>query len=235
MVDHTYLRDFKYKTKNLYHDRLGDFKDFVFCGEQGEDLQGKWNQDVFKRHSPLCLEIGSGYGEFMMDFCEKNPDINFVGLDYRFKRSFTLAKKLNNISQKNFRFLRAKGERIGFLFKENEVDTLFYFFPDPWPKTSHNKKRLFQMPFLEVAHKVLKAGGKFYIKSDHDDYAKWMEKILLKQNLFHVDLKTTDLRQEHPNHFLSSFQTKFEKIFVAQGIKIKAFELTSLKRESAHV
>ena len=235
MVDHTYLQDFKYKTKNPYNDRLGDFNDFVFCGEQGEALRGKWNQDVFKRKAPICLEIGSGYGHFMMEYCEKNPDINFVGMDYRFKRSFALAKKLDQLTHKNFRFLRAKGERIGFLFDENEADTLFYFFPDPWPKTKHQKKRLFQTHFLEIAYKVLKPGGKFYIKTDHDGYALWMEKILDNQKLFNIDLKTTDLRQEHPAHFLSSFKTKFEKIFVAQGIKIKAFELTSLKRESAHV
>ncbi|OFZ22175.1 MAG: tRNA (guanosine(46)-N7)-methyltransferase TrmB [Bdellovibrionales bacterium RIFOXYA1_FULL_36_14] len=235
MVDHTYLQDFKYKTKNPYNDRLGDFNDFVFCGEQGEALRGKWNQDVFKRKAPICLEIGSGYGHFMMEYCEKNPDINFVGMDYRFKRSFALAKKLDQLTHKNFRFLRAKGERIGFLFDENEADTLFYFFPDPWPKTKHQKKRLFQTHFLEIAYKVLKPGGKFYIKTDHDGYALWMEKILDNQKLFNIDLKTTDLRLEHPAHFLSSFKTKFEKIFVAQGIKIKAFELTSLKRECTHV
>lgn len=230
MVDHTYLKDFKYKTKNPYNLKLEEFSEFVFRDEEGEKLSGKWNQEIFDRNAPIYAEIGSGYGHFMMEFCENNPDINFVGMDYRFKRSFELAKKLKKHPTKNFRYLRAKGERIGFLFAENEIDTIFYFFPDPWPKTRHHKKRLLQKPFLEMAYKVLKPEGKIFIKTDHDGYGEWMENVLRDQDLFTIDMKTKNLREEFPDHFLSSFQTKFEKIFISQGLRIKAFELTSNKK-----
>ena len=127
--------------------------------------------------------------------------------------------------EKNFCLLRAKGERVSHIFGEGEVDRLYYFFPDPWPKTRHHKKRLFQLPFLEEVEKVLKKGGEICIKTDHDGYAEWMRQVISSQSKFDVILSTKDLRNEHPEHFLSQYTTKFEKIFIEQGIKIKAFVL----------
>lgn len=229
-MDKSFQEDFQYSHKNPYHDKLGQFDHFVLRDHDAEANKGNWNKNIFGRENPLVLEIGSGYGHFMMDYCLKNPEHNFVGLDYRFKRSFELAKKLDKHPHKNFRYLRAKGERIEFMFAENELDKMFYFFPDPWPKTRHHKKRLFQQNFLERAYKVLKPGGIFYIKTDHDGYGEWMKEVILNQNLFDVELMTTDLWNEVSDHFLVSFKTKFEKIFLEQGVNIKAFVLKSKKQ-----
>jgi tRNA (guanine-N7-)-methyltransferase len=231
-VDKSYSKDFKYSHNNPYHDKLALFSDFIMRDDEAEVHRGKWNTEVFKREAPLVLEIGSGYGHFMMDYCQKNPDVNYVGLDYRFKRSFNLAKKLAAHPTKNFRYLRAKGERVQFLFEENEVDHIYYFFPDPWPKTRHNKKRLFQEAFLESAFKILKPTGKITIKTDHDGYADWMEEHMEKFEKFNIDFRTRDLYQEHPEHHLTSFQTKFEKIFLDKKINIKSYILSSTKTKA---
>lgn len=230
MVDKAFTDSFKYTHDNPYHDKLKEFEEFVLRDHEAETNVGQWNQAIFNREAPLCLEIGSGYGHFMMEYCEKNPDVNFIGLDYRFKRSYALAKKLSLHPNRNFKYLRAKGERISFMFEENELDRMFYFFPDPWPKARHNKKRLFQLPFLQAAYKVLRPGGTLYVKTDHEGYADWMEEVMNNQDLFDVQLATRDLRVTHPEHFLASFQTKFEKIFISQGVNIKAYVLVSKKK-----
>ncbi len=229
MVDHSFKDGFIYKHDNPYHDRLGVFDDFVLRDNEAENFKGQWKQEIFKKDGPLFLEIGSGAGHFMMDYCQDHPDHLFVGLDYRFKRSFQLAKKLSLVSNKNFKYLRAKGERIEFIFNENELDGLFYFFPDPWPKTKHHKKRLIQKPFLESAFKTIKPNGIFYIKTDHDDYAEWMDREIQNFGKFEVLLKSKDHRNEYPDHFLSKYTTGFEKIFLQQGIKIKSFVLRPIK------
>lgn len=230
MVDKAFTDSFKYTHDNPYHDKLKEFEEFVLRDHEAETNVGQWNKAIFNREAPLCLEIGSGYGHFMMEYCEKNPDVNFIGLDYRFKRSYALAKKLSLHPNRNFKYLRAKGERISFMFEENELDRMFYFFPDPWPKARHNKKRLFQLPFLQAAYKVLRPGGTLYVKTDHEGYADWMEEVMNNQDLFDVQLATRDLRVTHPEHFLASFQTKFEKIFISQGVNIKAYVLVSKKK-----
>lgn len=222
--------EFKYKHRNPYHHKLSDFDEFVIRDNETEVHQNKWNDEIFDRVAPLYLEVGSGYGHFMLEFCEQYPEVNYLGMDFRFKRSFNLARKLQKHPHQNFRFLRARGERIDYIFGDSELDGIFYFFPDPWPKRRHNKKRLFQEPFLKAAHKVLKPGGKLFIKTDHLEYAYWMEERIDQNEDFTCTLKTFDLHEHFPEHFLAKHITKFEKIFLSQGTPIKAFILENKKQ-----
>jgi tRNA (guanine-N7-)-methyltransferase len=227
--DMAFQEEFEYSHDNPYHEKLAVFDEFVLRDEEGENHKGKWCQDVFSNENTLEVEIGTGYGHFMIEHTQKFPNINFVGLDHRFKRSFNLARRLDKLKFKNFRYLRARGERLSFLFDESEIDKLYYFFPDPWPKKRHLKKRLFQKKYLDELHKVIRPGGEVLIKTDHDGYFEWMLDELKDEKRFLMELKTFDLHGEHPNHFLASFITKFEKIFLDKEVKIKAMVLKSLK------
>jgi tRNA (guanine-N7-)-methyltransferase len=222
-----YRPDFKYTHDNPYHDKLSVFDSFVLRDEEAETNVGRW-KDMFQNNHPIEVEIGTGYGEFMMDYCQKNPLVNFIGLDHRFKRSFSVAKKLDKLQHKNFRYLRARGERLEFMFAPEEIQSVFYFFPDPWPKTRHHKKRLFQKPFLNACHKVLKPGGTIFVKTDHDGYYEWMLKEIEGESRFEIILQSSNLRSEYPEHFLSQFTTKFEKIFLSQGTLIKSLVLRKI-------
>lgn len=228
--DKIFKDNFEYTHENPYHDRLAIFDQFVLRDDEGEGHRGHWSKDVFKNDHELEVEIGTGYGHFMMSHTQKFPDYNFVGMDHRFKRSFHLAKKLDKLEFKNFRYLRARGERLAFLFGESEIDRLFYFFPDPWPKKRHHKKRLFQKKFLDELYKTLKPGGEMLIKTDHDGYFEWMLEELKGEERFFVEMQTFDLHKEQADHFLASFVTKFEKIFLEKEIKIKAMVLKSKKQ-----
>ena len=224
-LNYCFLPEFRYKHANPYHEKLKLFEEFVLRDDAAEKFKGKWSREIFQNNNPLEVEIGTGYGHFMHSHCQQNPNINFIGLDYRFKRSFELARRLAKIEKRNFRYLRAKGERLQYLFDQKEVDKIYYFFPDPWPKNKHHKKRLFQLPFLKSCFEVLKPEGELFIKTDHDDYFKWMKKITEQQDMFDIKFITDDLYRTNPGHFLACFQTKFEKIFLAQQIKIKAMVL----------
>jgi len=197
----------------------------VLRDNEAENFAGNWQSKVFENSLPVHLEVGTGFGHFMQEYCLKNREVNFVGMDYRFKRSFQLAKKLERLGLDNIRYLRARGERLGHLFAESELEALHYYFPDPWPKNRHKKKRLFQAPFLNMVKSTVRNGGRFYIKTDHYELFTFMLKQLEGFDCFEVHLQTRDLWGEAPSHFLASFQTKFEKIFLSQGTKINAMEL----------
>ena len=226
-MDVTFKKDWCYRHgENPYHDKLAGFGNVVLRDQEAESFAGRWSSEVFRRPgNPLYLEIGSGYGHFMREFCRENSHVNFVGLDYRFKRSYNLVKNLEGV---NWRYLRARGERVSFMFAFGELDGIFYFFPDPWPKRRHQKRRLFGDYFLGELAKILASGGKLYVKTDHDGYAQWMEEVVGRQSLFAVELVSHNLREEHPSHFLCRYVTKFEKIFVAQNKAIKGFVLRKL-------
>ena len=223
-MDITFQKEWCYRHgENPYHDKLAMFGDTVFRDQEAERFSGRWRSEVFRRPgAPLYLEIGSGYGHFMREFCRRNPDASFVGMDYRFKRSYNLVK---NLRGDNWRYLRARGERVSFMFAPEEVDGIFYFFPDPWPKRRHQKRRLFGDFFLRELAKILVPGGKLYVKTDHDGYAGWMAEVVEGQTLFVTELMSGNIRDEHPEHFLSQYVTKFEKIFLAQNKAVKGFVL----------
>ncbi len=229
-MEHSTLETTYHDHDNPYHFKLAEFDQFVFRDHEAEAFKGKYVADVFKNQYPLHVEVGSGYGDFMFNFLEQNPEVNFIGIDYKFKRSYQLARKMSQSKNQNFKYLRTQAEKLNLIFDESEIDTFYYFFPDPWPKQRHHKKRLFQTPLLETLHKILKPGGKVWIKTDHDDYFVWMLKFLnLNSHLFKITFQSTDLKVEHPDHFLSSFETKFEKMFLKKNIKIKALVLESIK------
>ncbi|MBF0361804.1 MAG: tRNA (guanosine(46)-N7)-methyltransferase TrmB [Oligoflexia bacterium] len=249
--DHTFLSHFVYSNvrDNPYHHKLGEYSHFVYRDHDGENFKGIWNRDAFNRNAPIHLDVGCGYGDFLIHSCQKNPHINYIGLDYRFKRGHQVAKKLaststtsstSSTSSTNYKFLRAKGERLGFLFAENEVENIYLFFPDPWPKLRHHKKRIFNQYFLTSLHTILKPGGRLFFKTDHDGYFKWaLEHVKWASDLamFKPIYKSYDLwgdsyvsaYADNTYEELTNFKTKFEKIFISQETKIKALVIESLK------
>lgn len=224
--ENCYLPDFQYTHKNIYHDKLSEFSNFVLRDNESEKLQGKWKADFFQNNHPLHIEVGTGYGNFMRSFCGSHPHINFIGMDYRFKRSYQLAQKLSKLEHRNYALLRARGERLKFMFAHKEIDRIYYFFPDPWPKQKHKKNRLFQAPFLDSLYPLLVDGGELWIKTDHLDYALWMQKLIAEyKDKFEILLNTLELHKEFPEHPIAHMSTKFEKIFLKQKVPIKSFIL----------
>ena len=223
--DYSFREDFKYRYRaNPYQEKLKSFASFVLQDHEGEQFVGRWHT-VFGNHHPLVVEIGAGYGDFMEHYCLNHPQENYVAIDYRFRRSLSVAHRLAKLSLGNFRYLRAKGERIAFLFGPQEVHKVLIFFPDPWPKLRHHKKRLINPHYLRLLSNILIDGGEIWLKTDHDDYAAWMEQSFAQVTELTLTWQTHDLYHEFPQHPLTTCPTKFEKIFLGQGVAIKAFIL----------
>ena len=185
---------------------------------------------AFGRSAPLILEIGFGMGETTAKIAAARPNDNFLGVEVFNAGVGAMLKRIDETGLQNIRIIQHDAvEVVRDMIAPDSLAGVHIYFPDPWPKKRHHKKRLFQEPFLKIADSILKPGGIFYVKTDNDGYAEWMRDVLKQTDIFDVVMETADLWNERPDHFLASFQTKFEKIFIGQGTKIKAFELRSRK------
>jgi tRNA (guanine-N(7)-)-methyltransferase len=124
------------------------------------------------------LEIGCSNGAFLARIAAAHPLSAFIGLDWKYKLVFKGCEKSEKLGNVNTAFLRARAQECEAIFAPGELDEIWLFFPDPWPKTAQQKHRLFQEAFLKSAAKLLKPGGHLHIKTDHPGYYQWMLAVM---------------------------------------------------------
>lgn len=134
---------------------------------------------VFGRKAPLVVEIGSGLGEAVTHAAEQNPEKNYLAVEVYLPG---LAQTLQRIGQKNLtnvRVVQANApEVLSTMLPAGSVDELWVFFPDPWHKTRHHKRRMVKESFAELAARVLVPGGLWRLATDWSDYAVQMREVL---------------------------------------------------------
>jgi tRNA (guanine-N7-)-methyltransferase len=116
------------------------------------------------------IEIGSGNGHFLAEYGNQQRACGLLGIETKNRRCGKIEKKINTKGLGNVLLFRGKAESLLALLKPASVDAFHIYFPDPWPKTKHRRRRLFKMPALEVFHRALKTGGRIYFGSDVFDY-----------------------------------------------------------------
>lgn len=134
---------------------------------------------AFGRKAPLVVEIGSGLGEAVTHAAEQNPEKNFLAVEVYLPG---LAQTLQRIGQKNLtnvRVVQANApEVLSTMLPAGSVDELWVFFPDPWHKTRHHKRRMVKDSFAELAARALVPGGLWRLATDWSDYAVQMREVL---------------------------------------------------------
>lgn len=136
-------------------------------------------QSVFHRHAPCILEIGFGSGQSLLATAKAHPDYNFIGIETHQPGIGALllnthAEQLTNIRV----FYGDAVEVLSQCIPEKSLDGIQLFFPDPWPKRRHHKRRLIQTPFIQLLISKLKHGGELHLATDWEDYAKEMMHVL---------------------------------------------------------
>ena len=127
----------------------------------------------------LVVEIGFGRGEFLLDMAAASPDQAFVGVEYSFKRTLKLARRLARTSLRNVRLVEGTAEElVREALPDRSVARFWINFPDPWPKKRHFKRRLIQPVFAAFAARRLAPGGVLDVATDHPGYAEWIDEVL---------------------------------------------------------
>ena len=131
-----------------------------------EKLKGKW-RERFGNNRPIRIEIGMGKGKFIHELAEKNPKVNYIGIE---KYSSVLLRALQKIEAfpvPNLLFLRMDAENITEVFDTGEVERIYLNFSDPWPKDRHAKRRLPSAEFLKRYDRILEKDGVLEFKTDN--------------------------------------------------------------------
>jgi len=141
--------------------------------------QGKIDfAQVFGRSAPVHIEIGSGKGAFLITQAQAQPEVNFLGIEWASKYYRYTVDRIGRRGLTNVRILRADAPIfLRDFVPEESVDCFHIYFPDPWPKKRHHKRRLMQSSNLEVILDRLKPGGEIRLATDHEEYFQQMQDV----------------------------------------------------------
>lgn len=134
---------------------------------------------VFGRRAPVIVEIGFGNGEALAAEAAAHPENNYLGIEVHRPGAGSLLRKLEAAGMNNVRVMLADAKEVlGARIPDESLSALRLFFPDPWPKKRHHKRRLVQPDFAALVARKLEPGGYVHLATDWADYAGQMETVL---------------------------------------------------------
>jgi tRNA (guanine-N7-)-methyltransferase len=146
---------------------------------------------LFGNEHPLELEIGSGKGTFMTDQAKARPDVNFLGLEKARKYWMYAADRLRRNGCLNTRMILGDAAVVlSEILADASLSAVHVYFPDPWPKKRHHKRRLIQPDFLEQVGRVLEPKGRLQVVTDYEDYFLHIEQAVRESSLIETDYRT---------------------------------------------
>ena len=136
-------------------------------------------EQLFGRTAPLILEIGSGYGESLAHAAAEHPDTDFLAFEVYIPAVAQTLLHIRREGLTNIRLAVANApEMMDTALAPASLSELRIWFPDPWHKTRHNKRRLITPAFAELAARVLPTGGTWRVATDWADYADQIDTVL---------------------------------------------------------
>ncbi len=171
---------------------------------------------IFGRAAPLTLEIGSGMGETTAAIAEANPGNDYIAVEVHLPGVGALLKRIDAAGTANLRVIRHDAlEVLTNMIADGTLAGIHLYFPDPWPKTRHHKRRLLQPAFAALAARQLAPGGVFHAATDWPPYAEYMLEVLAAEPSLENTVNGYAPRPE------SRPLTKFEKRGVKLGHEVR--------------
>ena len=167
--------------------------------------------ELFGRSAPLTLEIGSGTGEQIVAAAAAHPDRDYLALEVWVPGIAKLVSKAVEAGVDNIRVLEADAaQALPFLLVDASLDDVWTFFPDPWRKARHRKRRLVSDEFAREVARVLRDGGVWRLATDWDDYAWQMRDVIEACPLFENPYRGQRPDPEDPEPERGGFAPRYE-------------------------
>jgi tRNA (guanine-N7-)-methyltransferase len=180
---------------------------------------------LFGRAADKVLEIGFGNGETFVLQAQENPQADYLGIEVHRPGVGHCLMQANKAAVKNLRVIQRDAitvleQQIG----DGALRRINLYFPDPWPKKRHHKRRIVQAPFLDLCVSRLERGGSLHIATDWDEYAEHIDAEIDRR----IEFVVADRRRHHGENALDRPTTKFEKRGLKKGHGITDWRLDKI-------
>ena len=177
------------------------------------DLDGPLDwPSFFGNGNPVELDIGCGRGLFLLSAAQAHPEINFLGIEIDYREGRRAASKLFKRATPNARVLGGDVRyALSHLIAPQSVAAVHVYFPDPWWKKKHRRRRLFNDEFVELAARVLAPGGLLHSWTDVEDYFGVIAALMDHHPRFEPLPPPEEHRPQHDLDYQTSFERKKRK------------------------
>jgi tRNA (guanine-N7-)-methyltransferase len=166
---------------------------------------------LFGNDRPLELEIGSGKGTFLLAESGARPDVNFLGIEYARRYWIFAADRLRRAERANARVVLAEAAAfVRELVPDGSLAAIHVYFPDPWPKTRHQRRRLLNAPFFHLLAAKLRPGAHLSLATDHLEYFGRIVAALRAAPLKEIEFQRTRAALETES-VGSNFERKYQR------------------------
>ena len=174
--------------------------------------KNKWS-DLFGNKKPICIELGMGRGNFIINMAKSNPNINYIGIELNESQIATAAQKLVNQNIPNLKLINMDAIKLDTVFGK-EINTIYLTFSEPWPKKRDEKKRFTHYTYLKLYDKIFKKNKHIILKTDN--------KILFAYSLetlsqYWYSFNRVSLDLHHDENPIPNIMTDFEKKYFEEG------------------
>lgn len=211
---------------NVYENHDPRFPKLLLNKDTEVDLKGSWATQHFDNNNAIVLELACGRGEYTEALAEAYPDQNFIGVDVKGARIWLGATNSLAKGLKNAAFLRTRIEQIALFFAQNEVDSIWITFPDPFLRESKESKRLTSNRFLDQYQKIIKKGAILHLKTDDPTLYEFTLETLGKYEGANIMYFNDDIYAQELAFDELQYKTHYEKEHLADGRKIKYIRFT---------
>ena len=171
-------------------------------------------KNLFQREEACTiLEIGFGMGDSLLQQALLYPENNYLGIEVHRPGIALLLTQIEKFKLNNLKVIYADAtEILARSIPKHSLDRVQIFFPDPWPKTRHHKRRLIQAKFIELLREKLKLNGKLHLATDWQDYAQHMLKVMENAPQWQNTAEKNQFTPRPPTRPMTKFEKRGQQL-----------------------